>query len=142
MRSYIRIHSIPLWPLMKNVFLIAFIVLILLSLIFGFLWMGMLRQITMEYGNSGMPFDSGMFENIGGMVIVMMSLINGVFGSVMTAIFFGIAGLIYNLVNGDRGGIELEVSLTESDIRQTAAEVIQETKHESAMGEGEQHEHD
>ncbi len=111
MRSVIKIHTIPLWPFIRNVFLISFVVFTLLTLIFGFFWVGMLRQLTMAVGDPGMPFNPGMLDNIGGMAIVFMSLLNGFFGSVVFSLILGIAGLIYNLVNDDRGGIELEVTL-------------------------------
>jgi len=111
MRHTTKIYRIPLWPLVKNVFLISFITLILTSLIFGMFWLGVMQQFFVNF--SGNEFPAGMinFQHMGGLFIFFGAVMYGIFGSVMITLFAGFGALIYNWVNGRNGGIELEISL-------------------------------
>jgi len=115
MRSIIRIHTIPLWPFIKNVFLVSFVILVLLSLIFGFFWVGIVRELATQFGDSAFPMDPEALRSFGVASVIVMSVLNGIFGSVVLSLVVGIAGMIYNLVNGGGGGIELEVSFPQND---------------------------
>ncbi len=113
MRHTMKIYAIPLWPLVKNVFIISLVVITLSMLIFGFFWMGLIREFATQFSDPQMGFQFQALRNIGSLVMVVFAVINGVVSSFFLSVFAGLAALIYNWMNQRYGGLEFEVSLPE-----------------------------
>jgi|GEM_PF-2114038 len=114
MRHTIKIYSVPLWPLVKNVFIISWIVFTLVALIFGLMWFGFMRQFATTFSGTGMQVPMGAFQDLGGLIVIMFSIFYGIFGSVIFTLLTGLGGLIYNWMNRRTGGLEFEISLPAS----------------------------
>ncbi|MCF7803360.1 MAG: DUF3566 domain-containing protein [Candidatus Marinimicrobia bacterium] len=114
MRHTIKLYSIPLWPFVKNVFIVSLTVFILGTLLFGIFWLGLFRQFAMYMPDSGVAFQPDAFQNIGGLFVMVFSVFNGVIGSVLFTVFAGVGALMYNWVNARSGGFEFEISLPDS----------------------------
>lgn len=113
MRQTITVHSVPLWPLVKNVFIISLIVLTLSMMIMGLFWMGMFREFAAQFAGTQAGAGFEMFRNLGGAMVVIFSIVNGILSSFFLTIFTGFAGLIYNWMNSRHGGFEFEISVPE-----------------------------
>ena len=115
MRNTITIHAVPLWPLVKNTFLISLVLLTLISLILAFFWFGFLRQFAVTLSDPALESQLQNFQRLGGVFVFFFALFNGVFGSVIVTVVAGLAGLLYNLLNSRGDGIELEISLSSGE---------------------------
>jgi|GEM_PF-2856315 len=111
MRNTITIHAVPLWPLVKNTFVISLVLLTVTSLILAFLWLGFLRQFSGFVSDPAMDTQLQYFQSLGGVFVFFFALFNGIFGSILVTIVAGLGGLLYNLLNSKGQGIELEVTL-------------------------------
>ncbi len=110
MKTIFEIRSIPLWPLVKNTFLISLVIFIIFSFILGLLWLGFIREFSHVMTDPGLHFPSDTLANISGIFVVMFALLNGFLGSIVATMIVGLGGLVYNLVNNRGGGVELELS--------------------------------
>jgi len=108
MRKTIAVTNIPLWPLVKNTFIISLILLTILSFIFSLFWFGLLQQFSQTFSDPAFQQFEGMQSLSGGMVF-FFAIFNGIFGSIFTTILIGLAGLVYNLINSRGEGIEFEI---------------------------------
>lgn len=113
MKHIIKIYSIPLWPLIKNVFLITLILFTVFSIIGGFLWFGFMKSIAAYLPEYNMQPEMNAIQNLGGVFVILIALIYGVVSSAIFTFATGLAGMIYNFVNRKNGGLELEISLPE-----------------------------
>ncbi|MBS1272183.1 MAG: hypothetical protein MAGBODY4_01323 [Candidatus Marinimicrobia bacterium] len=122
MRHTIKIYAMPLWPLVKNVFIISWIVFTLITLIFGLFWIGFMRQFAATFSGAGAGMPMEAFQDLGGMFVIMFAIFYGIFGSVVFTVLTGLGGLIYNWMNRQSGGLEFEISLPDSLSPQPAAQ--------------------
>ncbi len=132
MRKTIAITNIPLWPLVKNTFIISLILLTILSFIFSLFWFGLFQQFSQTFSDPAFQQFEG-FQNLSGGMIFFFAIFNGIFGSIFTTILVGLAGLVYNLINSRGDGIEFEI-ITVGDsenVRETAAPLLQRNQRNS-----------
>ena len=132
MRHTIKIYSIPLWPFVKNVFLVSLVVLTISMLLFGLFWAGFMRQFAATFSGSSMDMPMEAIQNIGAGLIIIGAVFYGIFGSITLATVTGIGAMIYNWINARGGGFELEVSLPDFPNQQSA--VPDESAGQSSQG--------
>lgn len=108
MRKTIAVTNIPLWPLVKNTFIISLILLTILSFIFSLLWFGLIQQFSQAFSDPAFQQFEG-FQSLSGGIVFFFAIFNGVFGSIVTTVLTGLAGLIYNMINSRGDGIEFEI---------------------------------
>jgi len=113
MRHTMKIYAIPLWPLVKNVFLISVVVVTLSMLILAFFWMGLMREFATQLSDPQMGVQFDTLRHISSIFIFIIAIVNGVVSSFFITLFTGLAALIYNWLNRRYGGLEFEVSLPE-----------------------------
>lgn len=112
MRNTITIHAVPLWPLVKNAFLLSLVILTIVSFILALFWLGFVRQFAAVLSDPALETQLQNIQHLGGVFVIFFALFNGIFGSIIVTVLAGLAGLLYNLVNGRGSGIELDVSLS------------------------------
>lgn len=117
MRQSVTICSVPLWPLVRNTFVISLVLLTLVSLILGFLWFGLMQQFSQTFADPDFQWQMDGFQNISGIFVIFFAIFNGIFGSIILTMLVGLGGLVYNVVNSKGGGIELEISDVRSEHR-------------------------
>lgn len=115
MRNTITIHAVPLWPLVKNTFLISLVILTIVSFILALFWLGFVRQFATMLSDPALESQLQNVQHLGGVFVILFALFNGIFGSIVLTVLTGLAGLLYNLANGHGSGIELDVSLSSGE---------------------------
>lgn len=121
MRHTLKIYAIPLWPLVKNIFVISLIVSTLAMVIMGFFWMGLMREFATQFSNPQMGFQLETLRNMSSIFVFIFAILNGVVGSFFLTLFAGLGALIYNWMNRRYGGFEFEVSLPEMAVSSDSA---------------------
>jgi hypothetical protein len=111
MRHTIKIYSIPLWPLVKNVFLITVILFTVFAIIGGFLWFGFMKSIAAYLPEYNMQSELNALQNLSSIFRILFAIFYGVISSAIFTFATGLAGMIYNFVNRKNGGLEVEISL-------------------------------
>ncbi len=104
MRRTFEMRRIPVWPVMRVVFIIFLIVGIIVGIMYGFM-ISSLGLLFSALGES--PLDEGfpLIGNLGFLMIPILAIFYAVFGTIAAIIWV----VIYNITASVVGGIELEL---------------------------------
>ena len=104
MRKTFEMRRIPIWPVMRVVFIIFLIIGIIVGLMYGFM-ISSFGLLLSALGES--PLDEGfpLIGNLGFLMIPIFAILYAVFGTIAAVIW----AVIYNITASVVGGIELEL---------------------------------
>ena len=104
MRKTFEMRRIPVWPVMRVVFIIFLIIGIIVGLMYGFM-ISSFGLLLSTLGES--PLDEGfpLIGNLGFLMIPIFAIFYAVFGTIAAVIW----AVIYNITASVVGGIELEL---------------------------------
>ena len=104
MRKIFEMRRIPVWPVMRVVFIIFLIIGIIVGLMYGFM-ISSFGLLLSALGES--PLDEGfpLIGNLGFLMIPIFAILYAVFGTIAAVIW----AVIYNITASVVGGIELEL---------------------------------
>ncbi len=137
MRETVKIYSVPLWPLVKNVFVLSLVLFSLMAIVGGFIWFGFMKMFASYMPEYGMQQDMEVFQNVGIMFVLFFALFYGIISSAVFTFFVGLGGVLYNALNRNSGGFEFEISLPEFITRpQTEHLVEKKITGEKEAGKG------
>jgi hypothetical protein len=104
MRKTFEVRRIPVWPVMRVVFIIFLIIGIIVGLMYGFM-VSSFGLLLSALGES--PLDEGfpLIGNLGFLMIPIFAIFYAVFGTIAAVIW----AVIYNITASVVGGIELEL---------------------------------
>ncbi len=108
-----EIRRIPLWPVVKIFFVIYFVIIFLISLIYG----SLLLNIVAGFGEMASEYGLPSFGAFGVTGIVMLGLMAAFFGSIINTLVTVVVVIVYNAIASFTGGVELS---TESGEWETA----------------------
>ena len=141
MRETIKIYAIPLWPLVKNTFILSLVLFTVLAVVGGFVWFGFLKMFASYMPEYGMQQDMQVFQNMGTLFVIFFAIFYGIISSALFTFVVGLGGVLYNAINRNNGGFEFEISLPDFISQPEVEKMIDhklEKRVESGSAEAEQ----
>lgn len=141
MRETIKIYAIPLWPLVKNTFILSLVLFTVMAVVGGFVWFGFMKMFASYMPEYGMQQDMQVFQNMGTFFVIFFAIFYGIISSALFTFVIGLGGILYNAINRSNGGFEFEISLPDFISQHEAEKIVDEklaTQVESGSAESEQ----
>jgi len=104
MRKTFEMRRIPVWPVMRVVFIIFLIIGIIVGLMYGFM-ISSFGLLLSALGESSIDEGFPLIGNLGFVMVPIIALFYAVFGTIAAIIWV----VIYNITASVVGGIELEL---------------------------------